>query len=263
MKVCSKRLLAGVCVGLLVFLLGCLPVTVEPTPLPLPDTPTATVTPTPTIVWFPSTATPTALPTQVRTPTPELKPGLGEVLLEENFSDEDDWVIREIENGRVTLSNERMTLALNQPDGFIYAYLFDLFLKDFYAEITASPNFCQQEDEYGLMVRVTGSRLDHYRLAVSCSGQARALRVINNRGNTIQDWEKRPYIPVNFPSQSKLGVWMQGTTLRFFVNDMLVYELTDAVIRQGAFGIYVFGGGGGTISVNFSDLVIYDLEGEE
>jgi hypothetical protein len=256
-------LLAGACLGLLLALLGCMPVEVEPTLLPPTETPTATSTSTPTIVWFPATATPTALPTEVRTPTPELKPGLGAVLVEDDFSDEDAWVIREIENGRVSLPDNHITLALNQPDGFIYAYRVEPLLTDFYAEITANPNLCQREDEYGLMVRVGGLRLDHYRLAVSCSGQARALRVINNRGNAIQDWETRPYIPVNFPSQSKLGVWMQGANLRFFVNDRLVYELTDAVIKQGSFGLYVFGGGGGSISVNFSDLLIYELESEE
>jgi hypothetical protein len=262
MKVLN-RVISGLLFVNALLLIGCTPVVLDQTRIPNTETLTATLTPTATTVWFPATATPTLLPTQERTPTPELKPGVGDLLVEDDFSDESAWNVWEIENGRVTLSNDHITLALNQPDGLIYGIRFEPQLKDFYAEITASPNFCQAEDEYGLMVRVNGTRLNHYRLVVSCSGQARVLRVINNRGNVVQDWVAKPFIPLSFPTNSRLGVWMKGTQLRFFINDRLVFELIDPVIRQGAFGVYVRGSGGGTISVNFSDLVIYQLESEE
>lgn len=249
--------------GMMLFLLGCSPVAAEPTVLPPTETPTPTITLTPTIDWFPSTPTPTPLPTPARTPTPDYRPEIGDLLVEDDFISDEVWDFSEIEDGRVTISNNHITLALNRPDGLIYAVRAEPVLDDLYAEITVNLKYCGEQDEYGLMVRTTGERLDHYRLAVSCSGQARALRVVNNRGTTIQELAAYPFIPSNFPSESRLAVWMQGTMLRFFVNDVLVYEIVDPVIRYGAFGVYVFGIGDGPISVNFSDLKLYELETTE
>ena len=259
------RIMPGL-IGMMLFLVGCMPGVVEPTSTPLPtETPTPTVTPSPTIDWFPATATPTLLPTPERTPTPDYRPEIGEMVVDDRFSgdSDDEWDLWEIDDGRVTISNNHITLALNRPDGLIYAVRPDPVQKNIYAEVSVNLNYCQGEDEYGLMVRVTGARLDHYRLAISCSGQARAVRVVNNRGTTIKEWDDYPFIPRSFPSSSRLAVWMKDTTLRFFINDLLVYEVVDPVIDNGAFGVYVFGSGDGPISVNFSDLKIYTLEAVE
>jgi hypothetical protein len=246
--------------GVVLLLLGCTPVVVEPTALPPTETATVTATPTATIDWFPATITPTLFPTPERTPTPDNKPEVGELLVADDFSEDEDWSLREIEDGKITISNNHITLALNRPDGLIFAVRPEPVFDDVYAEVSADLNFCQGVDEYGLMVRVTGNRLNHYRLSLSCEGQARALRVTNDRGTLIEDWVEYPFIPSGFPAQSRLAVWMKGTTLRFFVNDLLVFEINDPVIRDGAFGVFVFGSGDGPISVNFSDLEIYALE---
>ncbi len=238
-----------------ILLAGCVP-TALPTVTPTPETPTLTETPTATIDWFPATETPTPLPTEARTPTPNYFGSVGEILVEDDFTAPDVWRGYELENGRVTVANGHITLALDQADGLIYGFRPSPILDDFYAEITASPNFCQPQDEYGLMVRITGARLNHYRFAISCDGKAELRRVVNNRGTVLAEWQREFMLPTSFPSNSTLGVLVQGSSLRFFVNGNLVYSVEDAIISEGAFGVYARAGGGGPISVNFSDLVI-------
>ncbi len=245
--------------ALLVWLLAaCSPV--EPLALPT-ETPTQTpLPPTATIDWFPATATPIPSPTQARTPTPELRAGIGGLLLEDDFSDPDEWSVYEVANGKVTVVNNHITLALNQNEGLIYGFRPSPLVGDFYAEITASPNYCRGQDEYGLMVRINGNRLNHYRFAVSCDGQAEVVRVYNNKGNVYAEWVRDLVIPAIAPSESVLAVWAQKEEIRFFINGKYLFSIQDTVLGQGALGVYVRASGGGPISVNFSDLKVYALE---
>ena len=148
-----------------------------PIQTPLPPEPTgtaqpATATPTPTIVWFPPTSTPTFLPTPVVTPTQELSLPFGDILLSDNFSESGMWTLGQTVQASAALGVNELTLALHQPDGYLYSLRQEPLLDDFYLEITASPNLCRDADEYGLLLRVSPS-LDFYRFSLSCNGQAR------------------------------------------------------------------------------------------
>ncbi len=82
-------LAVGLC--LIGLLSGCLPDI--PSPTPIPPTPTATQTPTSTatIIWFPATATFTAVPTREISPTPDMRPARGELLLEDAITNKTGW----------------------------------------------------------------------------------------------------------------------------------------------------------------------------
>ncbi len=250
--------------GVAILLAGCQPIEVpEPTPSHTPAVPTETLVPSPTIDWFPATATPTARPTLPPTHTPNARSGIGPLLYQDDFSDPSLWTQYETANSNVTISNNDITLALNQSEGLIYAFRTQPQLTDFYAELTASPNFCQAEDEYGVMVRVNGTRLNHYRFIINCDGQVSITRVVNNRGNVIADWESHPLLPTTFPRNIRLGVWAQGAELQFFINDILLKTVTDTIIPEGTIGVFVRAAGSSPISVNFSDLEVYPLLEDE
>jgi hypothetical protein len=188
---------------------------------------------------------------------------VGSLLYQDDFSDAAVWTQYETDNSKVTVSNGHITLALNQTEGLIYGFRPEPQLNDFYAELTASPNFCEEEDEYGLMVRVNGTRLNHYRFVLACDGRASVIRVVNNRGNMIVDWLSHPLLPSSYPSSIRLGVWLQGAELRFFVNNFLLFSVEDTVISDGSLGVFVRGGGEAPVSVNFSELAVYRVLDEE
>jgi len=98
-----RRQLAGLGLILMLALSGCaggLFATAEPLPT---ETPTATTEPTATIQWFPNTATPTPLPPLELQPTPAMRPGVGALLLEDDFSSEADWATQKNAAGSVGL----------------------------------------------------------------------------------------------------------------------------------------------------------------
>lgn len=254
----SNRLLlvGGLFAVILLVLVGCYPL---PSELPPTETPTQTVTLTPTPIWFPATATPTPLPTQVRTPTPDLRPDLGEVILEDGFALEEEWYSFVGTIGKITFSDEHVNLAVNQPSGMIFTFRETPVLTDFYAELTADVNLCRGVDEYGVMVRVSGIRHDHYRMALTCDGKAKGVRIYGNNNVVISLPQANPLIPVGFPGQSRLGIWVSGNELRFFINGVLLFGVSDPVISEGAIGVYVRTTGGDPISVNFSELEVREI----
>ena len=225
-----------------------------PTPLPT-LTPTLTLVPTATIEWFPATETPTVVPTMPRTPTPDLHPGLGSIVLEDDFSTDEDWFFPSVENTSAAIANQHLTLVVSRPGYILFTNRKEPLLKDFYAEITVSPNLCSGEDEYGIMVR-TSSNLAHFRFVISCDGRAKVVRASRNDARVVVPWENIGLIPSLAPGDSRLAVWAYGEEMRFFINDQYIFSVRDTVLLRGTFGVFVRTTGDETISVNFSDLVV-------
>jgi len=228
-----------------------------PTPLPTLE-PTATQTPTPTIIWFPFTMTPTVLPTLVPTPTPDLRPGLGDIIVKDDFSTGEAWLLRSTPDASVAIANNHITLALSLEQGFLFSLRTEPVLEDFYVEITASPNLCGPEDEYGLMIRTTPA-LSYYRFAISCDGRAKLVKVSRNSTSVLVSSERYAVIPSAAPSSSRLAVWASGEDIRFFVNNQFLFSIRDTILKQGTLGVFVRIVGEKAVSVNYSDLVIYQV----
>lgn len=244
----------------LIFLMGLLLVGcgIQP-PTPLPSlAPSPTLTNTPTVVWFPATKTPTVLPTLTRTPTPDLLPGLGEIIVEDDFSTGEAWLLKTTPEASVAVANNHITLALSLEQGFLFSLRTEPVLSDFYAEITASPNLCGPEDEYGLMVRTTPA-LSYYRFAISCDGEAKVIKVSRNSTSVLVPPERYAVIPGAAPSSSRLAVWANGEDIRFFINNQFLFSIRDTVLKQGTFGVFVRTAGEKAVSVNYSDLLIYQV----
>jgi hypothetical protein len=227
-----------------------------PTPLPtLSPTPIPTLTAT--IDWFPVTDTPTPIPTLTRTPTPDLRPDIGEVLVWDDFSSEEGWVLSSAADYNEAIANGHLTMVLSRPEWFIFTTRLEPTLDDFYAEITASPNLCSGEDEYGMILR-TSPALVHYRFAVSCDGRAKVTRA-SKSARVIVPWTASKAIPSLAPSSSRLAVWAHGKDIRFFINDEYLFSIVDTVLLEGTLGVFVRTAGDTPISVNFSDLIIRDV----
>ena len=240
---------------LLSLLAACAPALPEPTPTlsPAPET-----TPSATTDWFPATSTPTILPTTIPTPTADMQPGLGEVILEDNFTSPSGWPSTETNRTRVAVENGRLNLFTDVPGALVLAPRNAPSVSDFYAQVSASPNLCEGEDEYGLMLRINSAG-DHYRFALSCDGRARVERVLNGAVSVPVDWQVFPNVPSVAPSNVTLSVWASGSELRFFVDDALLFSTNDTVIYVGRVGAFIRARGEGPLTVSFSDLSIYEV----
>jgi hypothetical protein len=187
-----------------------------------------------------------------------MHPGLGELILEDNFTSPSGWPNTEDNRTRVVVENGRLNLFTDIPGALLLAPRNSPSINDFYVELSASPNLCEENDEYGLMFRINSAG-DHYRFTLSCDGRARVERVFNGAVSIPLDWQIFPNVPSVAPSNVTLSVWALGSELRFFVDDSLLFTTNDTVIFVGRVGAFIRARGEGPLTVSFTDLLIYDL----
>lgn len=235
---------------------ACAPIT--PVPITPTDTPTQTLTLTPTTVWFPPTSTPSPFPTTIPSPTPDLKPGIGEIITRDTFTRSDHWLIGSMGVGTIALGIEEISLAVTQPKGYLFSFRDEFIYDDFYVEITASPSLCTGLDEYGLLIRYN-SPVDFYRFSLSCNGQTRLDKLVGGTASSPQPWLASVSIPSAAPSVSRLGVWAVGREMRFFINNEYQFSVSDPVLSRGMIGVFTRSAGENAVTVSFSDLIVYQI----
>ena len=241
-----------------VFLTACSAIAPK-TATPIPLTPTASITPSPTatIVWFPPTNTPTLAPTRIIEPTEEMNPGLGGILVEDAFVPGTNWSTGRFPAGNVVAVDQSLTLAVQQPKGFLLSFLSQPVLDSFDLQVNVDISLCRDEDSYGLLIRSV-SEWDYYRFLVNCQGFARAERVRDSQTTLMQDWTRAGLIP-GAPVTNKLEIWALGKEMRFFVNDNFIFSVSDPVFLSGQLGVFARSGAENAMTVNFSQMVIRSL----
>ncbi len=254
------HLLAGLFI--LLVLTGCLPVA-RPVSTPRPsETPQpATETPIPTTVWFPPTATHTLLPTVELLPTQEMRPGVGELLFEDDFSDETAWMQWNTAAGSVAIGKDDLTIVIYEEKVYMYSVRLQPVFTNFYLELTANTNFCRGKDEYGLLVRVSPD-IDYYRFSLACDGNVRLDRFSNGQATSPQASMLSGAAPQGAPGQVRLGVWALKDEMRFFINNQYQFTVKDGLLPAGGVGVFAHSASAELLSVYFSDLKVYSLVGE-
>jgi len=233
---------------------------IKPTPsisLPL-DTATFSPTATVTIVWFPPTPTFTPFPRSAANPNPTQEQPVrhGDLLFEDFFDQPDLWTHGRQNTGSIAFGKREISLGISAPQGYLVSWRAKSLLNDFYLEITASPSICRDGDEYGVIFRAS-STADFFRFGLNCRGEARLDRVVSGSASASQPPMKSGSIPPGAPSASRLGIWALGKEMRFYANATHLFTVRDPSILSGVLGLYARAAGADAMSVNFSNLIIY------
>jgi hypothetical protein len=219
-------------------------------------------TPTATIVWFPATDTPTITPIPATpTATPEQKPNVGGLIVSDDFTHPGAWLLGRFDEGVIALGINELALAISSPGGKLVSFRQEPTLTNFYFEVTASPNLCSGADAYGLVVRARNNT-DYYAFLLSCSGQVRMERDKISESIPLQEWTYAlgPVTP-DIGGSSRLGVWVYGNEMRFFVNEVYQFSVSDPAFPRGLVGLYARSAGSTAMTVNFSNLIIHEIVG--
>jgi hypothetical protein len=179
------------------------------------------------------------------------------LIFSDDFSRLDQWSIGKVPAGRIAQGKNELTLAVTQPKGYLYSLRQGTKLDDFYVELTASPSICRGADEYGLLVRVSPN-IEFFRFALTCNGKARLDRFLNMQASSPQPARPNAAVPPGAPSSSRLAVWAVGNELRFFVNGVFLFAARDPGLLSGTIGVFVRAGSQEPVTVNFSDLKVYE-----
>lgn len=198
------------------------------------------------------------MPQVEATATIEMRPGVGNLIFEDDFRSPSQWTLSQNANGTVAMGLGELTIAIIQPRAYLFSARNEPVFGNFYAEITASPNLCAGLDEYGLLFRM-GSPGDFYRFSLSCNGQVRLDRLVGGTAGSPQPWLESASVPGGAPSSSRLGVWAVGSELRFFVNDAFQFSATDRYHNSGSLGVFARSAGDNAVTVSFSDLKVYEV----
>ena len=244
----------------IIFLIGLLPASCAPadsisaTSTPLPsDTPH----PTATVVWFPPSATPT--PQELlatNTAMPAMNPGIGEIILSDDFSNGSLWDIATSDQGSAAISRNRLTIVV-QPGIYLASMRHDHVTENFYAEIIARTSLCRGDDNFGIIVHALGNSF--YRLVLSCNGFVHVERIKNGTKLIISEPAASGDAPLGAPSEVKIGMWAVGKEMRLFLNDRFQFSINDNSFPSGAFGVFARSAGDTPVTVTFSDLIVYDV----
>jgi len=224
---------------------------------PLPPTQTETPLPTATINWFPASVTPTLQVLSTNPPTPEMRPGLGDEILTDDFSDPALWSLAASDQASADIKNNRLTLSV-QSEVYMLSLRQDLVLDNYYAEITARPGLCRGEDTYGLLVRANAAT--YYRFALACNGTVRAERI--NFGTRLTLVQPLPSgdVPPGAPGEVRIGIWAVRKEMRLFLNGRFQFSIVDPSFPSGTIGVFVRSAGNTAAVVSFSDLNIQSVD---
>jgi hypothetical protein len=221
--------------------------------------PVATASATATIDWFPSTSTPSALPSQPAIPTEDFLPGVGDLVFSDTFEQPAFWENSSSAQASAMVTRNRLVLSITAPGPISIASLRnEPAVGDFYAEATAELSLCSGKDQYGMLFRASSSA-DFYRFVVNCNSQVRIERVRGGVAYPLLDWLSSSDAAPGAPAQVKLGVWAVGREMRVFLNDRFQVSVVDPVFSAGTVGFFIYANGTSPVTISFSDLSVYSV----
>jgi hypothetical protein len=225
------------------------------TPIPSPVTSTPTLTPT--IVWFPPSVTPTlGAAATPKPPTPEMRPGIGSTTLTDTFSDPTLWNTAKSDQAGADINDNRLILSA-ESKVYIFSLRRNLSAGDYYAEVTARPNLCQEDDSYGMLVRANA--VAYYRFSLTCNGNVFAERISVGTRELLQSPLPSGDVPRGAPGEVRIGVWAVGPEIRLFLNGRYQFGISNRNYPSGTVGVFVNSAGETPAVVSFSKLTLQEV----
>jgi hypothetical protein len=179
------------------------------------------------------------------------------VLFADKFASGAAWNPGTSEDASVEVSQGRLTIAA-QPGVNAFRVRQGSPLTSFYAELSAQPSLCRGNDAYGMVFRAPSSA-GYYRFVVACNGTARAERMRLGKPTPLHEPVASADAPYGAPGEVRLGVWVSGPDMRFFLNGHYQFGITDYSYKLGGVGAFVQSAGNTPVTVIFSDLSVYSV----
>jgi hypothetical protein len=187
-----------------------------------------------------------------------MRPNIGKILLEDDFTDPNAWTLNQSESGSVALGKNELTIAIGETNAYLFSLREEPVFTNYYLEITTETSLCRDLDEYGVLFRVSPT-IDYYRFSLSCNGQVRLDRIRGGKASSPQPWLLSGSVPPGAPSISRLGIAAVGTKMSFFVNGQYQFSIQDPLLTTGGVGVFARSTEKMAVTVNFSKLVIYEI----
>ena len=111
-------------------------------------------------------------------------------------------------------------------------------LENAYLEATfITGSECARKDRYGVVVRGP-HRYEGVVFLISCDGMYKIFRW-NGGLKLLRNWTRTPAIHTGGKQVNRVGVWMEGDTLKLYINHSFVDEVEETLFKKGVFGLVV------------------------
>ena len=261
----------GLTLGLFA-LSGCRPATSTPTVFapPAATAPPATVAETPTLP--PATPEPTAtavaptasatagstlIAAPAETPTPDPNLGVGDEVYADQFDGKSGW-FWSFSDGVATFlaSGGKLNATIKTANSYprLSGGKPDLKVGDQLLRVTAHPNACGPNDEYGVLFHVNADITDGYAFNIRCDGQARFELLRNYQPTALVDWQTSAAIVPGATADNTLMIWMAKGQFHFYVNDKYLFSASDTTFTEGTYGFILNDRTSGGESVSFTNM---------
>lgn len=187
----------------------------------------------------------------------------GQILFRDQFiaGQTGKWLLEQDDLTSAQIANEQLVLSINEPNTVQFATLQEPVFSDFVVEVDGRQRAGQVDSSYGILFRIQDP-LRFYRFSITANG----LYVIERHDadgtwtRLIQEWLPTDAINQGLNAANRLKVIANGPEFTFYVNDILLQQLSDETYPSGTVALSAGTFGGNSLQVSFDDLVVYGYE---
>ncbi|MEZ4645798.1 MAG: hypothetical protein R3E31_24265 [Chloroflexota bacterium] len=167
------------------------------------------------------------------------------------------WVLEGDVAGRTSIVGEQLHIQVDAPATMQFATLSEPTFTDFVLEVDARQLAGDLQSSYGVLLRMQDAA-HFYRFDITGDGLYTVERRNGDGSWTrfVEDWTGTAAINQGLSVVNRLRVEANGPTMRFYVNDALLYQVTDGQYAGGTIALDAGTFGQAGLEVAFDNVVV-------
>jgi hypothetical protein len=158
----------------------------------------------------------------------------------DSMDDSDYWYTLSTDNTEWEFENGMLQMkAMNIGEPEEWGLSNKAAMTDYFLQATFKTGAeCAGLDRYGLLARAPDPS-QGYVYEASCDGRYRLYKWDGETYSALQEWKSSSVIKAGSDQTNILGIWMQGKTIRLYLNNILLAEFEDDMFDEGRFGLVI------------------------
>ncbi len=171
------------------------------------------------------------------------------------------WYLLTTANTEFEVDDGKLRMLSRQPGfGEEWGLVTKGPLTDFYLEATfITGEECSGKDRYGVLVRAPDPN-SGYVYGFSCDGRYRIYKWDGENYRALQEWTSSGFILSGPEQTNKLGIWLEGNTIKLYANGKLLVELEDNEFDNGRFGLFIGSANTNNFEVFVDEVAYWELD---
>jgi len=188
----------------------------------------------------------------------------GKILLEDDFSDSDQWGTLTDFNNSIEYDGEALRMQMFQKNWYVWSTPNSETYENIHVEVTVTNNDGEPTTSFGIICNKQGKTPSSYYLAMASDGEYAIARAIEGEDDVFltnnDEWAYSDLIEPNL-STYRVGADCGYGTLTLYVNGKVIASVTDYTYTSGGVGLFAWSGLNVSAGdVTFDDFIMTSLE---